>query len=227
MALRPGLTFLGLLIVACSPSAREPVARGPVAAPPISASRPDASTVPSASVEAPTDSARGAASVAAPTPTEAPSDGPTSPPGPDPLESKEAERATMAVLALPGVKGLCAESIARGAASCTAWATEAPTGPCANNKVSYDNRECWWSVGLFELMSYPGGGGDHANRTATFYVEPKGLSVVAASRFECADLLFTLAAYQRLERAKHSGRPLSDDESCAGAIPYPIRDAQP
>lgn len=125
----------------------------------------------------------------------------------------------MAVLALPGVKGLCAESIARGAASCSAWATDAPTAPCANSKVSSDNRECWWGVGLFETMSYPGGGGDHANRMATFYVEPKGFSVVAASRFECADMLFTLPAYQRLELRKRSGKPLTDDESCAGALP--------
>lgn len=139
--------------------------------------------------------------------------------GPDPLRSKDAERATAAVLALPGVKGLCAESLSRGASGCGAFATEAPSEPCKDGRFTYVNRSCWWAVGLFETMSYPDGEGDHANRMATFYVDPATFEVKGASTFECADLLFTLPAMRALKTRKSP--PQNEDDFCAGALAFP------
>ncbi len=135
----------------------------------------------------------------------------------DPLASKDAERAIAAVLALPGAKGLCEEAKARGAAGCSAWATDAPSSACASADVAYGNLGCWWGVGLFERMSYPDGSG-HANPLATFWVEPKAFRVVAGSTFECGDLLFTLPALRRLKMRKSP--PKNDDDACAGSIPH-------
>lgn len=162
------------------------------------------------------------ASAAAPVePTAVATASASSDPGADPLGSKDAKRATDAVLALPGVKGLCKEAIARGAASCLSWATDAPGAPCHHAKVvPYEDNECMWGVGLFETMEYPDGTG-HANRIATFWVDPKSFDVKWASAMECADLLFTMTAFRELKRRASSGKTRSDEDRCKGALPYP------
>ena len=93
-------------------------------------------------------------------------------PTPDPASSPQADRAVSAVLKLPGVQGMCSEAIARGAASCSAWVAQPSNGPCKNQKVAYENEDCWWTINLEEVMHYPEGDGDHENRLATFYVDP-------------------------------------------------------
>ncbi len=157
-----------------------------------------------------TASATGSATASAPAPA----------PTADPLESKDAQRASAAVLALPGVKGLCKESIARGAASCLAWATDAPARPCPANKIPYRDLDCMWGIGLFETMAFPDGTG-HANRMATFWVDPKSFDVKWGSAMECGDMLFTLPAFRELKLRSSSKKAMSDDERCKGALPYP------
>lgn len=124
-----------------------------------------------------------------------------------------------AVTALPGVQGMCADAKKRGAAGCVLGVDEAPAGACSSDAIAYVNRSCWWAVGLMEVMRYPGGEGDHANRVATFYVEPRKLQVVAASSFACGDLLFTLPSFRRRVMGTAKSTP---DDPCPGAIPYPV-----
>lgn len=120
-------------------------------------------------------------------------------------------------MALPGVQAMCAEAKGRGAASCSAWASEPPSAPCASAAVTYENEACWWAVALEEVMTAPDGSG-HGNRIATFWVEPGTFTVKAANDFACADLLFTLPAFRAMKvRRATTGK--ADD--CGGAIPYP------
>lgn len=212
--LRSALPALALapMVAACAPAG--PASPNPPP-PPVTAT---ATPTALASADAAPKGSASAAASAAQAPLAGPT-GPEPPPHDDPLASKDADRAGAVVNALPGVKGLCAESVSRGASSCGAWATEAPSEACRDDKLSYRNRDCWWGVGLFEMMTYPDGQGGHANRMATFYVDPKTFEVKGASTFECADLLFTLPAFRALKTRK--APPKSDDEACAGALPYP------
>jgi hypothetical protein len=136
----------------------------------------------------------------------------------DPLASAEAERASKAVMDLPGVQGMCAEAKGRGASSCNAWTSEAPSDKqCASTAVTYANEACWWAVALEEVMTYPDGSG-HANRMATFWVEQQTFAVKAANDFACADMLFTLPAFRAM-KVRRAATGKADD--CDGAVPYP------
>src|SRR5690348_3206291 len=70
---------------------------------------------------------------------------PPTPPSVEPPPNPDADRAVSAVLKLPGVQGMCSEAIARGAASCSAWLAQPSNGPCKNQRVAYENEDCWWT----------------------------------------------------------------------------------
>jgi hypothetical protein len=205
---RVATTAITLVCGACGSS--DPAARARPAEPPVSIELPPRQEVPVASSTTVGD----VSSV----PSAPPAPSSSAEPGPsDPLSSADAERANDAVAALPGVKGLCAEAIARGASGCGTFPAEAPKGPCPKPGVAYENEDCWWGVALMETMS-DGQGGGHGNRMATFWVEPKTFKVVAANDFACADLLFTLEAFRKLQVRR--AKPTKQDD-CDGSLPYP------
>jgi len=113
---------------------------------------------------------------------------------------------------------MCSEVIARGASSCSAWVAQPSNGPCNNQKVAYENEDCWWTINLEEVMHYPGGDGDHANRIATFYVDPTTFTVMGVQDFACP-MLFSLPAFRALQLRRSKG---SKPDDCNGAVPFPM-----
>jgi hypothetical protein len=111
---------------------------------------------------------------------------------------------------------MCAAAEARGAAACGLWIAHESPGPCKTAVIAYENEDCWWGVVVEERMHYDGGVGDHANRLATFWVDPTTFKVMAANDVVCAGLLFSLPALRALHvRRAKGGRP----DDCDGATP--------
>lgn len=136
------------------------------------------------------------------------------------LESMAGKLASEAVATLPGVRGLCAEAVARGAKSCFISTERPPSAPCRDSAVSYQNLDCWWTVAVMETMEYEDGSG-HANRLATLYVEPKTLKAIAAEDPYCPGL-FTLEGFRKHKVRQASGAEVrTDDAICEGALPFP------